>query len=182
MPVRLFIALRPPADVREQLLDLMEGVPGARWQDDEQLHLTLRFIGEVDESVGEDVAAALGQVHAPAPTLRLSGTGAFNKGSRSGALWAGVTPHDALHALHRKVDHACVRAGLRPERRAFLPHVTLARLSGAAMRDPAVDQWLATTAGLAGPAFTLPHMILLQSHLGREGASYEPVVRWPLEP
>ena len=182
MAVRLFVALRPPAPIRAALLDLMEGVPGARWQDDDQLHLTLRFIGEVDEAVGEDVAAALGQVYAPAPVVRLAGTGRFVKGSRSGALWAGVAPADALQALHRKVDHACVRAGLPPEGRAFHPHLTLARLSGTAMRGPAVERWLADTAGLASKSFALGHLTLYQSHLGHAGAAYEPVMRWPLDP
>ena len=184
MSVRLFVALRPPASIRERLLDAMEGVPGARWQDDEQLHLTLRFVGEVDERTGEDLVAALGQVYAAAPTISLGGVGKFGGkeggGSRSGALWAAVTPHDALAALHRKVDAACVRAGLPPERRAYLPHITLARLSNSAMRDPAVDRWLADTAGLASAPFVLEYLTLYQSRLGREGAAYEPVMRWPL--
>ena len=68
--VRLFVALRPPPAIRDMLADAMDGVPQARWQDDEQLHLTLRFIGEVDRPVAEDIAAALGQVHAPAPRLQ----------------------------------------------------------------------------------------------------------------
>lgn len=174
---RLFVALRPPAAVRERLLDLMEGVPGARWQEDEQLHLTLRYIGEVDARVGDDVAAALAGLHAPAPTVALVGTGRFDN-----ALWAGVRPHDALSALHRKLDAACARAGLVPERRAFLPHVTLARIGRRAAASPEADRWLADTAGLASAPFACPHLILYQSHLGHEGASYEPVMRWPLDP
>ena len=62
---RLFVALRPPPAIRARLLAAMGGVPGARWQDDDQLHLTLRFIGEVDRPVAEDIAAALGTIHAP---------------------------------------------------------------------------------------------------------------------
>ena len=182
MSVRLFVALRPPAAVRAQLLDTMEGVPGARWQDDEQLHITIRFVGEVDTRVAEDLAAALAQVHAPAPVVALHGVGRFEGRGRSGSLWAGVAPHAALAALHRKVDQACVRIGLPPERRAFLPHITLARLSGADARGPAAERWLADTAGLAGAPFACPHLILYQSHLGREGASYGPVMRWPLDP
>ena len=72
---RLFVAIRPPAAVREQLIDLMDNVAGARWQDDEQLHLTLRFIGEIDARQADDVAAALVQVHAPGFELALTGLG-----------------------------------------------------------------------------------------------------------
>ena len=72
---RLFVALRPPPPVRARLLSLAGGVPAARWQDDEQLHVTLRFVGEVDRPVAEDVAACLARVRAPAPTVRLSGVG-----------------------------------------------------------------------------------------------------------
>ena len=94
--VRLFVALRPPPAIRDRLSDAMDGVPGVRWQDDEQLHLTLRFIGEVDRPVAEDIAAALGQVHAPVPVVRLSGVGTFDRKGRVDTLWAGVSPHDAL--------------------------------------------------------------------------------------
>lgn len=178
--LRLFVALRPPPSIRERLFDLMDGIPGARWQDDEQLHLTLRFVGEVDERTGEDLAAALAAVHAPVPSISLAGVGRFGDRRRGGALWAGVAPHDALASLHRKVDRACLRAGLPPEGRAYLPHITLARLSRGIVGAPAVEAWLADTAGLASAPFPLLHLILYQSHLGRDGASYEPVMRWPL--
>jgi RNA 2',3'-cyclic 3'-phosphodiesterase len=173
--LRLFVALRPPPAIRSRLLALGSGVPGGRWQDDEQLHLTLRFVGEVERPQAEDLAAALGSVHAPAPELRLAGVGRFDD-----AIWAGVAPEAPLAALHRKVDAACGRAGLAPERRAYKPHVTLARFSRRAGAAPEVDRWLADHAALASAPFTCPHLILYQSHLGGEGARYEPAMRWPL--
>lgn len=179
--IRLFVALRPPTAVREQLLGLMAGVPDARWQDDAQLHLTLRFVGEVDERAADDLTAALGGVHTPAPIVALAGVGRFGDGRRGASLWAGVAPHDALARLHRKVDQACVRAGLAPEGRAYLPHITLARLPRRAAAAPAVERWLADTAGLAGVPFALPHLVLYESRLARGGAAYEPVMRWPLD-
>ena len=177
---RLFVALRPPPAIREQLLDITDGVTAARWQDEEQLHITTRFIGAVERPVAEEVAAALAQVVAPAPVVRLAGVGRFN--NRAGdALWAALAPHDALAHLHRKVDQACVRVGLEPERRAYLPHITLARLSRAAANDPAVERWVADHAGLSSAPFTLTHLLLYESHLGRSGARYEAVARWPLD-
>ena len=176
---RLFVALRPPRAIRETLAAAMHGVPGARWQDDAQLHLTLRFVGAVERPVAEDIAAILAGVRAPAPTVRLQGVGRFEHRGRTEALWAAVTPHAALAALHRKADQAIVRAGLVPERRAYLPHVTLARLSRGAAAEAAVERWLAAHAGLSSAPFTFDHLILYESHLGREGARYEPVMRWP---
>ncbi|WP_315759948.1 RNA 2',3'-cyclic phosphodiesterase [Sphingomonas sp. Y38-1Y] len=174
---RLFVGLRPPPAIREQLLAAMGGVPGARWQTDEQLHITLRFIGEVDRRMAEDAALALASVHAPVPTLRIEGVGQFDHRGRTNALWAAVRPYDPLAALHRKVDQALVRAGLEPERRAYLPHITVARMGGSA--GPA-DRWLADHAGLTSEPFTLSHFMLFESHLGQGGASYEAVERYPL--
>lgn len=158
----------------------MTGVPGARWQDDEQLHLTLRYIGEVERPVAEDVAAVLAGVRAPAPCVALAGVGGFDKRGRTEALWAGVAPHDALAALHRKVDQAIVRVGLEPERRAYLPHITVARISREAGGKSEVARWLAAHAGLSSQMFQLPHVTLYESHLGREAARYETIARWPL--
>lgn len=175
---RLFVALRPPPPIRALLLALADGVAGARWQDDEQLHLTLRYIGEVERPVAEDVAAALSRVASPAPRMRLSAVGRF--AGHGGALWAGVAPRDALSHLHRKVDQACVAAGLPPEQRAYLPHITLARLPRSLMGSPAIDNWLALHAALSSGAWTAGHLVLYESHLGRDGARYDAVARWPL--
>ncbi|MGA1798754.1 RNA 2',3'-cyclic phosphodiesterase [Sphingomonas sp. 4RDLI-65] len=179
--IRLFVALRPPPAIRRSLLDIMEGVPSARWQDDEQLHVTLRFIGEFERPVAEDVAVALGQMVAPVPSVSLAGVGRFETRGRTDTLWAGVSPHAALTALHRKVDQACIRAGLEPERRAYLPHITVARLARSAGVGFAVDGWLADHAALSSAPFPLPHLVLYQSRLGRDGATYEPVARWALD-
>ncbi|WP_294295074.1 RNA 2',3'-cyclic phosphodiesterase [uncultured Sphingomonas sp.] len=175
---RLFVALRPPADVRAMLLDAMGGIAGARWQDDEQLHLTLRYIGEVERPMAEDVAIALESVRAAAVTLAISGVGKFDGGGRpGGAAWAGVTPREPLAALHKKLDSALVRAGLQPERRAYLPHITLARLSRSAGSP---DRFLADHAMLSSAPFTLDQVLLYESHLGSSGATYEAVARYPL--
>lgn len=177
--IRLFVALRPPPAIRASLAATMDGVIGARWQDDDQLHLTVRFIGEVERPVAEDIAAAIGQVHAEAPIVALNSVGRFERRGATTALWAGVTPHDALTALHRKVDQACVRAGVTPERRAYLPHLTLARLARGGA-GPDAERWIATHAGLSSAPFAMPHLVLYQSVLTREGARYEPVMRQPL--
>lgn len=174
---RLFVALPVPTAIREQLLTLAGGIPGARWQRDDQLHLTLRFIGEVDRHAAEDAALALSAIHYPQIEIALAGTGQFESRGRPNAVWAGVTPHDALAGLHRKVDRALVRAGQPPESRAYLPHITLARINA---QSGAAGKFLAEHAGLASRPFTLTHFHLYESHLGREGARYEAVERYPL--
>lgn len=174
---RLFVAVRPPAPVRAQILGLMGGVAGARWQSDDQLHLTLRFIGEVDRWVAEEVALALSAVRHPPFHVALNGLGAFDRKGRSDALWVGVTPHGELAALHRKIDQALVRLGLPPEGRAYLPHITIARFGRSA--GP-VSGFAESHANVASAPFAVEHLILFESHVGHEGASYEAVERYAL--
>ncbi len=178
--VRLFVALRPPPAIRDMLADAMDGVPQARWQDDEQLHLTLRFIGEVDRPVAEDIAAALGQVHAPAPRTdfgrrrfdRRGGSTRSGPGSRRTMRWRISTARSTKPVSAQ---------GCIARIAAYLPHITLARLPGSAGRAPEIEGWRAVHAGLSSAPFTMAHLVLYQSHLGHGGASYEPVMRWPLE-
>ena len=175
---RLFVAIRPPRAMRERLLATMGGVRGARWQDDAQLHLTLRFIGEVDRHRAEDIAATLGTVHHPAFTLALDGIGQFDRRGRLDSLWAGVTPHDAVTALHNKIDQALARVGIAPDTRAFLPHITIARCN---RHTGPADAILAHTAGLASEAQPISAFCLYESRLGSEGAAYDIVARYPLD-
>ncbi|UUL81382.1 RNA 2',3'-cyclic phosphodiesterase [Sphingomonas qomolangmaensis] len=174
---RLFVGLRPPLAVRERLLAAMDGVVGARWQDDDQLHVTLRFIGEVERPVAEDIAVALGSVHAAPLTLSIDGVGRFERRGRSNSLWAGVRPAEPITRLHRKIDQALVRIGLPPEGRAYLPHITLARIGGGA--GP-VEGFLAEHAALTSAPFTLDHVLLFESTLGSDGPTYETIARYPL--
>lgn len=174
---RLFVALRPPRPVRETLIAAMHGVSGARWQSDEQLHLTLRFIGEVDRHRAEDIAAALGGIYAPAVTARIAGVDLFERQGRPHMLWAGVEPHEPLGALHRKVDQLLARVGVAPETRAFVPHITLARLNRA---SGPVAPFLALNSDLASPPFEFGHVTLYESEMGHGGSRYHPVTRYPL--
>lgn len=99
---RLFVAIRPPAAIRERLLGLMGGVSGVRWQTGGQLHITLRFIGEVPSQLADAIAAALGSVRHSPFDLSLNGIGTFGRPGQPGVLWAGVAPHEALKSLHRR--------------------------------------------------------------------------------
>ncbi len=172
---RLFVAIRPPAPIRSLLLSLMGGVEGARWQDDDQLHLTLRFIGEVDRHRANDVADTLGAIRFSPFTISLSGVGSFDRKGIVDIIWAGVQPRDPLAQLHRKIDRACVTMGLPPEGRAYLPHITLARFGRS---GGLVDGFLSVHAGLASPAFSVERFSLFESRIGHAGASYVPVANY----
>jgi 2'-5' RNA ligase len=174
---RLFVAIRPPRAMRAVLLGIMGGVANARWQSDEQLHLTLRFIGEVDRHGAEDIAAALGAVHHARFDLALDGIGQFDRKGRLDALWAGVTPHEPLKSLHNKIDQVLARVGIQPEGRAYLPHITIARFSRPA--GP-LEQLIALSAGLAGAPEQITQFCLYESSLSREGSVYTIVERYPL--
>jgi 2'-5' RNA ligase len=174
---RLFVAIRPPRAIRERLLSLMGGVSRARWQSDEQLHLTLRFIGDVDRHVAQDVAAALGSIHHPQFDIAGDGLGTFERRGMANAIWMGVTPQEPLRALHNKVDQACLLAGVQPDRRAYHPHITLARLGRSA---GAVDALLESSGGAVTPAFTVDSFCLFESALTPEGSVYSIVERYPL--
>jgi len=163
--------------MRALLLAAMGGVPGARWQDDDQLHLTLRFIGEVDRHRAEDVAAALGAVHAPRFLLALDGIGQFDRRNRPDSLWVGVKPHAPLKALHNKIDQALIRIGRPPEGRAYLPHITLARFSRGA--TPVICPPDLTEAFTCAPE-EIREFCLFESELGAHGASYTIAARYPL--
>lgn len=174
---RLFVAIRPPRAIRAILLGLMESVPGARWQRDDQLHLTLRFVGEVDRHLAQDVAAALGAIHHPRFDLALDRIGQFDRKGRLDTLWVGVTPHDTLKMLHNKIDQALVRVGIEPDSRTYLPHITIARFGRGA--GP-VGGLMTLSGGITSEPYEMTEFCLYESDLGHDGAVYSIVERYPL--
>ena len=128
---RLFVALDPPDEVKDALDRLCEGLPGIRWSDPSQFHLTLRFIGEVEQGTFYEIGEALANVsHAPFE-LALKGLGQFPPRGAPHTLWVGIDdPAGALATLRRRIERALGEVGLEPERRKFTPHVTLGRFRG----------------------------------------------------
>ncbi|HEX9932887.1 MAG TPA: RNA 2',3'-cyclic phosphodiesterase [Allosphingosinicella sp.] len=175
---RLFVAIRPPGPVRATLRAAMGGVSGARWQTDEQVHLTLRFIGEVDLNAAHDIHAALGAIHHPRFEVAVSGLGTFDRRGRPEVIWAGVAPHEPLKALHKKVDQALARVGIEADRRAYHPHITLARLGRSA--GPVADL-LRQSGGISSEPFPVASFTLYGSTLTPTGAVYSVVEQYPLD-
>ena len=176
--MRLFVGVPLPAAVRESLAGLCSGVPGARWVDTGTIHITLRFIGEVDAIEAEDIDAALSDLRQPAFELALRGVGCFASGRKVRAVWAGVARSDGLAHLRDKVESAIVRAGFEPERRKFRPHVTLARLRNTT--SARVGPYLETHNAFAAGPFPVDRFDLLRSYLSHAGARYQTIADYPL--
>ncbi len=185
--MRLFVALPLPESVRQQLLMLASGVKGAKWQRDDQLHLTLKFLGEVDGATAEDVDQALGNIAMEPFSVSLAGVGLFGTIKSPRVLWAGVEPETQVSRLYDKVERAMVSLGLAPEARKFSPHVTLARFrsGGRGNRNPhaqvgGLPGFLESHHGFRTPSFEVPAFALYSSHLGSEGALYRIELEYPL--
>lgn len=174
---RLFVALRPPPAIRQQLLAAMGGLAAVRWQCDAQLHHTLRFIGEVERAQAEDVAAALVGVTGPRPTFSIRGAGTFDRKGVVHTIWAGVAADDALDILRCRINRALARVGIPVEQRAFQPHITLAR-GGRGVRD--IPAFLAGVATLKSEVVPADAFLLYESLLANDGPSYHAIARYPL--
>ncbi len=176
--MRLFLALSLPEPLRGRLAALCTGLPSARWVAPENLHLTLRFIGEVDGGQARDLDAALVQVWAPRLTVTLASVGRFGSGRKLRALWVGIEPNPDLDRLYRKLDHAVRDAGLAPEGRNFKPHVTLARFKGESGRG--LHDYLAHHATFRAETFEARDFVLYSSFLSHGGAIYTAEATYPL--
>ena len=174
---RLFIGIRPPQEVRTPLLDMMDGIRGARWQDDDQLHVTLRFIGELSRHDSNDLAEALHSIAVPPFPITIDGVGQFERKGYPRALWVRIVPSEPLAQLKRKIDRTCRQLGHPYEHRKFLPHITIARLNSSS--GPTTD-FIAAHASLRPPSFTVNNFALYESHLGEAGSRYEEILDYPL--
>ncbi|WP_373487621.1 RNA 2',3'-cyclic phosphodiesterase [Blastomonas sp.] len=174
--MRLFLALVPPPVICQQLLLAMGGLPGARWQNEAQLHVTIRFIGETDRHVADALVLALSRDRLPAISARLDGFGHFERRGRIDQLWAGLAPREPLAALQTRLDRLCVAWGMEPEGRRFVPHITLARFTRTHAPDVhRLASWLSDQPPMTSAAFSFDRLLLIESILGAEGSSYAPV-------
>lgn len=177
MSLRLFIAIPIPAPVADRLLSLEADIPGASWRSAEQFHLTLRFIGEVDESTARDVDLELGRIAAAPFEIALSGAGSFG-GREPSALWAGVEAPPDLLRLAASCETAIRNAGLPPESRKYKPHVTIAYLHDTF--DTEVAHFLQDAAGFRTEPFWVDHFCMYSSHATRTGSHYREEAVYPL--
>lgn len=166
---RLFTAIEIPEGVATALSLLKGGLPGARWIDRENYHVTLRFIGDIDLRTANEIADELGRIRREAFAVRIEGLGAF--GSRKPhSIHASLAPSRALKELAAEQERIIQRIGLPAETRKFTPHVTLARLRGASQRD--VADYLALRGGFSAGPIPVRRFVLLSSRDGTGGGPY----------
>ena len=175
--IRLFTGLEIPPDLGDTLAMLRGGLPGARWIDAENYHLTLRFIGDIDDALAHDVALMLRQVRRPRFELRLDSLTSFG-GRKPRALVAAAEPSSPLMELQAEQERLLQRIGLEPEGRKFTPHVTLARLRDSSNRQ--VADYLATRGYFRSRSFPVSEFVLFSSRASVGGGPYVVEATYPL--
>jgi 2'-5' RNA ligase len=179
--MRLFVALRPPPDVRRVLLGLMGGVPDARWQSEAQLHLTLAFVGECDRHLAQEIALALSRLDEPAFTAELGSFGSFETARGNvHTLWIGAGPAAPLARLAASVSRALLPLGVPLPERRFTPHITLARFPARGVPPVSIARFL-THHAPPRLSFPVTGFHLMESRLGGQGAHYESLAEFPLK-
>lgn len=176
---RAFVAIPMPEDAAARLANLARGLTVGRRVGEENLHLTLAFLGEVtDEGLGE-LHDTLSGVRGAPVELRFTGLGVFGE-DRPRTLWAAVAAEPGLLELQRQVERAARRAGLSPEARRFVPHVTLARFRGRQEDAGPLARFLGERGAATAPSLRAVAFSLMASRLRPEGAEYEELARYPL--
>jgi 2'-5' RNA ligase len=174
---RLFTGVEIPPDVGQALASLRGGLPGARWIDPENYHLTLRFIGDVDDMIAGEVASMLGRVKRGAFELRMDGLTSFG-GRTPRAVVATVAGAQALVEVQAEHERLMQRIGLEPEGRKYTPHVTLARLRDSSSRD--VAEYLSARGYFRTAAFQVSRFVLFSSRASTGGGPYIVEAAYPL--
>jgi 2'-5' RNA ligase len=174
---RLFTAIELPEAMRMRLSLLRAPIAGAKWVEPDNMHLTLRFAGDIDARTADELANLLADVSIGPFAVSITGAGAFG-GRDPRVLWAGVKAGPELDALYRANERAARGAGLDPDPRDFRPHVTLARMRGA--RQAAVASFLAETGDLRLEPFMVTRFVLLSARPGSGGPPYAVEAAYPL--
>ncbi|HEY7669427.1 MAG TPA: RNA 2',3'-cyclic phosphodiesterase [Hyphomicrobium sp.] len=175
---RLFTGIEIPEEQREELTRLRLPLPGnSRWIETENLHLTLRFAGDIDNAQAREFADRLAGITVDAFEMRLSGLGAFG-GNEPRSIWAGIDAGPELETLARACERAAREAGLAPETRTFKPHVTVARLKHASARD--IARVLGRIGAFRGRPFPVSRFVLFSSRPKLGGGPYVVEEAFPL--
>ncbi len=176
----LFIAVAVPSTIAGRLAALGGGIPGGRQVPAENMHITLRYLGEIDAMLADEVCEALVTVRHSPFTLNVSGVGLFGKRRDPHLLYAGVRPHDDLAALRHKVEGLLLQLRVPPRQRRYHPHITLARFKGASPRR--MGDFVAANHLLESPPFEIRSFALFESHRRSDGSRYRMIRDYSLEP
>lgn len=174
---RLFTGVEIPSEIGEILSGLRGGLPGARWISAENYHVTLRFIGDVDDDVAHEIESMLSRVKRGGFELKFDGVTAFG-GKRPRAVVATVAPSASLIEMQAEQERMMQRIGLEPEGRKYTPHVTLARLRDATSQD--VATYLAARGLFRAPPIKVSRFVLFSSRASTGGGPYIVEASYPL--
>lgn len=177
--MRLFVAVPLPKGVRQKLLDLQQSIDGMRWQSQEQMHLTLKFVGEVDATGASELRKELDKISHPGFSMTIAGLGYFPEGKRPNVVWVGINENANLRELHKKVEDRCKNIGIAPENRPFKPHVTIARANNTSKR--AVTSFITKHKTFAVTGIPVNEFILYESRLHLDGARHHPLQSYVLK-
>ncbi len=166
---RLFAGLEIPPHVGQTLSNLRGGLPGARWIDPENYHVTLRFIGDIDGASANEIASMLDRVNRKPFEVTVRGLSSFG-GKKPRAVVATVVPTRPLIELQAELERLMQRIGLDPEGRKFSPHVTLARLHDASSQD--VADYLSVRGYYPTKVFTADRFVLFSARASTGGGPY----------
>ena len=169
---RLFVALPVPDEIADELAALQSGVPDARWQTAENLHVTLCFCDEVQGAVMRDLEEELSDIAGPPFPVAIAGVEQFSSGKQPRALVATIEKSDRLDWLHQKVSTVARNCGIEVERRKFRPHVTLARFGNGAETGHHLAQFMASHSTFKAGPWVADHFALYSSRGGRSGSIY----------
>ncbi len=166
--IRLFIAIDLPPPIRHILHSMGRGIPNARPVKEEQIHLTLRFIGDVEGSIFKDIRESLASVAIHPFSISVKGVGHFPPRGKPRVIWAGVQPTEQLIQMRNRIETQLAGCGIEPERRKFMPHITLARLKNTPAKR--LGEFLAGNSFFETEMFPVLHFNLYSSKLTQKGA------------
>ena len=167
---RLFVAIDPPERIRDEISALYGAIAGARWMGDEQIHLTLRFIGEVDNTTENQIIDVLQKLSIPPFTITLKGIGVFPLRKEPRIIWIGVEENQILMRMQAQIERALASIQIEPDPRKFFPHITIARLNSA--HQERIGQFISENNLFSTEPFEVSEFYLYRSYLGKTGALY----------
>ncbi len=176
---RLFVCIELPEFVREALGGLETRLRGFRWTRSENLHLTLKFIGEVDTPLTDDITEALSAIKVEPFILALKEVGCFPGQRRPRIVWVGAGGgHPHLFQLQGKVDNTLTALGIEPEKQSYSPHITIARCGESSPES--VRQLLKKNREFETAPFNVAEFALYRSELSSDGVIHTPEAKWKL--
>ncbi|TYP92565.1 2'-5' RNA ligase [Fodinibius salinus] len=177
--MRLFIALPISESIKTQLAELKQPMDGVHWQSPDQMHLTLKFLGETKESPAQQLTDYLTNIEHPVLSLTINKLGTFPQSKKPRVLWAGIKKNDSLTTLHEKIEQLCTSLGFDPENRSFIPHITLARMKDVSKED--IAPFINQHEQFHISDILVDQFVLYESRLGSDGAIHHQLQNIKLE-